>query len=209
MRCTASSTTPRIDGREAVALARFVPVAAAIAVTIATLAYPLLVYLGLQRVEPRWLALLLAGMALARAWVTRQRFWLAAAGGAALLGLASALGNAALPLKLYPVLVNGVFLSVFGASLRWPPSAVERIARLTEPNLPPVAVAYTRTVTQVWCGFFAVNGLAALATALWAPAAIWALYNGLIAYVLMGLLFSGEWLLRQRLKKQMTESVHD
>lgn len=184
---------------------RFVVVGALTAVT---LAYPLLVYLGLRHVEPRWLALLLVGVALARAWLTRQRFWLAAAAGAALLGLASVLGNAVLPLKLYPVLVNGVLLGVFGASLCWPPTAIERLARLTEPDLPPAAVAYTRAVTQVWCGFFAVNGLLALATALWAPAAIWALYNGLIAYLLIGLLFGGEWLLRQRLKKRLAGSAH-
>jgi uncharacterized membrane protein len=189
-------------------MTRFVAVGTTVAVGIATLAYPLLVYLGLQRVEPRWLALVLVGVPLARAWATRQRFWLAVAAGAGLLGLASALGNAVLPLKLYPVLVNGVLLCVFGASLRWPPSAIERLARLTEPNLPPAAVSYTRTVTQVWCGFFFVNGLIALATALWATAAIWALYNGLIAYVLIGLLFGGEWLTRQRLKKQIAGGAH-
>jgi len=190
------------------ALNRFTTVGVAVAVSAVTLAYPLLVYLGLQHLEPRWLALLLVGVALARAWLTRQRFWLAAAAGAALLGLASVLGNAVLPLKLYPVLVNGVLLGVFGASLYWPPSAIERLARLSEPNLPPAGVAYTRAVTQVWCGFFAVNGLLALATALWASAEIWALYNGLIAYVLIGLLFGGEWLLRQRRKKQIAGSVH-
>jgi len=179
-----------------------------VVVTIMTMVYPLLVYFGLQRIEPRWLALLLVGVALARAWLTRQRFWFAAAVGAMLLGLASVLGNAILPLKLYPVLVNGVLLCVFGASLRWPPSAIERLARLTEPNLPPAAIAYTRTVTQVWCGFFVVNGLLALATALWATVEIWSLYNGLIAYVLMGLLFGGEWLVRQRLKKQIAGGIH-
>ncbi len=57
---------------------------------------------------------------------------------------------------------------------------------------------YTRRVTQVWCGFFVLNGGLALCTALWASDAGWALYNGLVAYVLMGLLFAGEWLVRRR-----------
>ena len=40
----------------------------------------------------------------------------------------------------------------------------------------------------------------ALATALWASDKTWALYNGLIAYLLMGALFAGEWLVRGRVR---------
>ena len=108
----------------------------------------------------------------------------------------------ALPLKLYPVLVNAVLLIVFGLSLWRPPSVVERLARLTQPDLPPRGVAYTRQVTRVWCAFFVVNGGLAAATALWASDAVWALYNGLLAYGLMGALFAGEWLVRQRVMKR-------
>ena len=91
-------------------------------------------------------------------------------------------------------------LVVFATSLVFPPSAVERIARLTEPDLPPAGVAYTRRVTQVWCGFFIFNGALALVTALRMSDRAWALYNGLIAYGLIGLLFGAEWLVRQRVR---------
>ncbi|MGJ4749149.1 hypothetical protein ACQV5M_22485, partial [Leptospira sp. SA-E8] len=115
------------------------------------------------------------------------------------------------PLKLYPVLVNAVLLAVFAWSLRHPPAVIERLARLAEPALPPSGVAYTRGLTRVWCGFFIVNGLLALVTALWPRQAggdeIWALYNGLIAYLLMGLLFAGEWLLRPHLRRRMEGHV--
>jgi uncharacterized membrane protein len=67
--------------------------------------------------------------------------------------------------------------------------------------MPPHGVIYTRKVTWAWCGFFALNGTAALVTALWASERIWALYNGLVAYVLIGLLFAGEWLVRQRVMR--------
>lgn len=123
--------------------------------------------------------------------------------GFAALGLvALALwSNALLPLKLYPVLVNLAFLIAFAWSLGTSQSMVERLARLTEPDLPPAGVAYTRTVTWVWCVFFVVNGAIALATALWASEAVWSLYNGVIAYVLMGLLFGIEYLVRLRIKR--------
>jgi uncharacterized membrane protein len=79
---------------------------------------------------------------------------------------------------------------------------VERLARLQQPDLPPQGVRYTRRVTQVWCGFFIINGSIALITALWSSFAWWSLYNGLIAYVLMGLLFAGEYLIRRRTQKR-------
>jgi uncharacterized membrane protein len=110
--------------------------------------------------------------------------------------------NALLPLKLYPVAVSAVFLGIFGYSLLAPPSVIERIARGRGPALPPFVVAYTRRVTQVWCGFFMLNGGIAFATALWAPAAVWSLYTGVISYALMGLLFAAEYVVRIQVKKR-------
>lgn len=168
-----------------------------------SIAYPVVVYLALGHVSPRWIALLLVALALARAWVTREAFWLAAAALAGVLALAGALGDRWGPLKLYPALVNLVMLGLFATSLWRGPSVVERLARLREPHFPPAAIAYTRRVTQVWCGFFVVNGLVAVATALWASAATWALYNGLLSYVAMGLLMGGEWLVRRRVRARI------
>jgi uncharacterized membrane protein len=103
--------------------------------------------------------------------------------------------NALLPLKLYPAMVSAAFLGVFAY-------VIERMARGRGPELPPFVVAYTRRVTQVWCAFFLLNGSIALGTALWAPAAIWSLYTGIISYVLMGLLFAAEYLVRIQVKKR-------
>lgn len=162
-----------------------------------SLAYPLAVYLLLGRFEPRWLALLLCLLAVLRAIAAREALWLWAALATGGLAAWASLGNAVLPLKLYPVLVNAALLLVFGLSLRFGPPVAERLARLRDPVLPPAAVAYTRRVTQVWCGFFACNGAIALATALWASERTWALYNGLVAYILIGTLFAIEWLVRR------------
>jgi uncharacterized membrane protein len=102
--------------------------------------------------------------------------------------------------RLYPAMVNGLLLAVFVASLVHPPSAIERVARLQDPDLPEYAVAYTRRVTQVWCGFFLGNGLVALYTAIHSPLEIWTLYNGLIAYLLMGIVFAAEYAVRLRVR---------
>ncbi|MEG1971468.1 MAG: hypothetical protein RR101_15260, partial [Burkholderiaceae bacterium] len=82
-----------------------------------TLAYPLMIGLGLAQAEPRWLALVLAGLALIRAWGSREPMWLVAAAGALLLSILAAASNQAWPLKLYPVLVNAAMLAAFGLSL--------------------------------------------------------------------------------------------
>lgn len=165
-----------------------------------TVLYPLGVYLAMGHVAPQWLAVLLVALAVLRAVAARDRFWWYAAAGAFVLALAALLGNDWLPLKLYPVLVNGVLLIVFGVSLLYPLTAIERLARLHEPDLPPSGVRYTRHVTEVWCGFFVINGGIALYTALYCSEATWAFYNGLIAYLLMGALFGGELLLRRRIR---------
>jgi len=178
------------------------PLLAAVLLAV-SLAYPVVVYLALGHVSPRWIALLLVVLALARAWVTRESFWLGAAALATLLAAASFLGDFWGPLKLYPALVNAVMFGLFAMSLWRGPSVVERLARLREPDFPPAAVAYTRRVTQVWCGFFVVNGLVAVATALWASTAVWTLYNGLLSYVAMGALMGGEWLVRQRVRARI------
>jgi uncharacterized membrane protein len=168
-----------------------------------TLVYPLGVWFGHGQIEPRFLSVLLVlvGVAqLQRLKISQVgRCWLA---GTLLLFWLAVWSNGLLPLRLYPVLVNAALLSVFTSSLITPPSIIERLARIREPNLPICAINYTRRVTQVWCIFFAANGTIALITALWSSPAVWILYNGIIAYLIMGFLFAGEHVVRWRFKRQ-------
>lgn len=168
---------------------------------IATLAYPVLVYVSIGHLPAHWMALLLLTLAVGRAMTAKQKFWWIVAAGAAMLGVASMLRTDALAVKLYPLLVNMVLLGVFTYSLWQPPSVVERLARLQEPDLPASGVQYTRRVTQVWCVFFLMNGAMAAYTAACASDAQWALYNGAIAYVLMGCVMVVEWCVRQRVRQ--------
>lgn len=169
-----------------------------------TLLYPLAVYLGLQTFDPRYLVVMLLVLAAARLLTADKQtplnhwLWLPLLG---ILALWSWLTNSALGLKFYPVLVNACLLVFFAWSLKVPPSMIERLARVQDPDLPARGVHYTRQVTKVWCGFFIINGSIALGTAVYASDAVWAAYNGLIAYLAMGTLFAGEWLVRQRVMR--------
>lgn len=167
-------------------------------------ATPGLIYLGLRFFEP-WLmgALLLVLLLLRHGTQARQflhtmpsaeRLLLLAL---VLFSLGITLSNSETLLRLYPTLMAWGMATVFARSLRHPPSVIERIARLSEPELSAAGVQYTRRVTQVWLGFMLINGAIALATS-FASREIWVLWNGLIAYLLMGALFAGEWLCRRR-----------
>ena len=101
----------------------------------------------------------------------------------------------------YPVWVNGLLLLLFGLSLTQKQSLIERLARLQHPDLPPEGVAYTRRVTQIWCGFFILNGATAAILAGLQYYDWWAAYTGIVSYVLMGVLFTGEWIYRKLVLK--------
>ena len=170
------------------------------------IAYPLLVYFGLQFIQPRYLALLLIAALLLRA-PHAARNLLSGFGGAerlmlgALLGLSVLAGvaNSETLLRLYPFAMNLGMFALFALSLKRPPSMIERLARLEEPDLSAAAVRYTRDLSIIWCVFLSANACIALYTALWTSREIWALYNALIAYMLMGALLLGERLLRRKL----------
>ncbi|MGR8951568.1 MAG: hypothetical protein ACU83V_04045 [Gammaproteobacteria bacterium] len=174
-----------------------------IVVGLLTLAYPFGVYFGIRYFEPwKMAAVLIALLALRQAAGAYQmRGSLLLLGGGLAFGAVAVWRNDLITLRLYPVVVNGVMLAAFAWSLRRPPTVVERLARLRDPDLPPSGILYTRRVTQVWCGFFILNGGIALATALWASVELWSLYNGLIAYLLMGVLFGGEYWVRLKTQK--------
>jgi len=126
-------------------------------------------------------------------------FTLAAAGA---IGFLVVVSNSELFLRFYPVCISGLMLALFFVSLLRPPTIIERIARFKDPNLPDAAIRYTRNVTIIWCVFFVFNGGAALYTTLYTSLETWALYNGVISYVLMGLLFAGEYLVRKRFQNR-------
>lgn len=104
-------------------------------------------------------------------------------------------------LMYYPVAVNITLLAVFSYSLYRPPSVIEQLARLQTPDLSPHGQRYTFRVTQVWCLFFILNGTIALLTTLSGDVTLWALWNGFISYLLIGLLFAGEWCVRRRVQR--------
>ncbi len=169
-----------------------------------TMLYPFIVYFGLTEFSVKEVSILLI-VVLGLRFVFTVKRERRSARVVAILAIVlltfSLVFEQAIGLLFYPVVVNLSLALIFTASIINPPTAIERLARIQEPNLSPFAVQYTATVTKVWVGFFILNGTIACYTALANDIALWTLYNGCISYMLMGLLFTVEYLIRQRVKK--------
>ncbi len=171
--------------------------------------YPIIVYFGLEYFEARMIAFALIIIALARLFLVRRWKFLAAGmpqtylivAALLLVAISAMASNSPILLQYYPVCLNALMLALFLFSLFRPPSIIEQIARMKEPDLPPAAIPYTRKVTMVWCGFFTFNGAMALYTVLDTSLDFWAIYNGVVSYCLMGFLFAGELIIRRYIRR--------
>jgi len=124
------------------------------------------------------------------------------------VGLACLLSNQKVFLKLYPILMNAVALVMFGVSLFFPPPIIFRFAVLMDKSIPGSLAEkqienYCRKVTLVWCGFFVLNGGIAAWTVFYGSDVVWSVYNGGISYVLMGLIFAFEYVIRRMVQKKL------
>jgi len=99
---------------------------------------------------------------------------------------------------LLPAAIYLCLACLFGHTLLSPPSLCERLVRLQFPELEPGIAEYLQQVTQTWTWFFAVNVPLCALLPLLAGQQIWALYTGVLVYLLMGLLVVGEWLYRRK-----------
>jgi uncharacterized membrane protein len=169
--------------------------------------YPFAVYVGLNKLKPEYLALTLIALVLMRVFLVRTSLktlpWIMPASmlGIAAIGL-SVLTDSTIGFKLYPLAINFSMLVVFVYSYFKPPTVIETFARLSEKSLSPQAIRYTARVTLVWCLFFIVNGLVSVYTAIFTSIDIWMIYNGLLSYILMGILMLIEYLVRLKVKKK-------
>lgn len=114
-------------------------------------------------------------------------------------------------LKIYSVIISATLLFVFGSTLFMPPNIIFRFATLSDKTIKGSPVEdkvynYCKKVTIIWCCFFIINGTTSALTTFAdkifgvspeTARLIWAVYNGGISYVFMGMLFIGELIVRK------------
>lgn len=124
-----------------------------------------------------------------------------------------AAAHAAPPLSwlpyLPPVAINLLLCWLFGRTLapgREPLIAL--FARMEQGELDARLARYTRCLTGVWTGFFALMALACVALAVFAPLWLWSLFANVLNYLLAALLFVGEYAWRRlRLRRYRHASL--
>lgn len=132
-------------------------------------------------------------------------------------GLLCFFTNEKIFLKLYSVAISVTLLLVFGSTLFSPPNIIFRFALLGDKSIKNSPAekkveAYCRKVCIVWCVFFICNGTVSVLTAFassvfslseQAADSLWSIYNGGISYVLMGMIFTVEFIIRKMVDKKM------
>lgn len=163
-------------------------------------AYPVLSHLAALDGEWCWSA---AGLALL-GWAAaslRLRPAAAALVGSLTLAVAWAAGARFPQALLYapPLAIYLGLGALFAATLRpGREPLVSAFARLEhDGGLPADVARYTRTLTVLWTGFFAVMAGTSLFLALHGPVALWSLFTNGISYALLALFFAGEYLFRR------------
>ena len=197
------------------------PVAGKIFFTAISVLYPVIVYCGYRYwgLSPRRLSLMLLALAFyhflnftrSKSQVERGRTGIFVV-LILVCALVAFLADNILFVKFYPVLVNLSLLSFFGFTLWRPPSFAFRMASLHNKSLEKsplfkAVVRYCQKVTIAWCVFFVVNGSIAAFTVFVGSDKIWSLYNGLISYILIGLFFMVEYLVRKMVQSKMQSYV--
>ena len=104
-------------------------------------------------------------------------------------------------LKFYRPICNIFMFLVFFTSLFAKETIIQKIARACGDKLEKPAWLYTRRVTYAWCIFTFLNFLISVWT-IFLSDKIWFIYNGFIAYILIGLMFVIEYIIRIILKKR-------
>lgn len=167
--------------------------------------YPFVVYLLLDNVAYPYLVVVFGAVAALRLLFLKHLSSWAVVGGmlCLLVFCVFAFMDPQLTvLKLYPTLINIGAAAYCIYTLIYPPSAIQRLSQLIGMQVDGPAVPYTRRLTMVWTGFFLISAGIATYTALAASTGTWAWYNGLVSYLLIGLLIAGEYPIRLMYQKR-------
>lgn len=104
-------------------------------------------------------------------------------------------------LKFYPICITLVFLGLFGGSLIKKDPIVVHFATMIQPQIndhpgKDKIIKYCKIVTWVWCLWFVISLGINVYLIIGGTTNQWAVYNGLICYIVQGSIFVGEFIIR-------------
>lgn len=162
------------------------------------LLYPYLIYKsiesGVSWIAPVIFSLIFIKQAIQANRDSQRAFKL----GIAVLLLFGAYYLQSITAKALPIFIQLMLMYVFGRTLLKDnaPCLIERMVRLQYPEFPDYVSPYLINLTRLWTLFFAVNVIACLVLAIWSTDYWWAIYNGIIIYLMIVILMVGEYIYR-------------
>lgn len=99
-------------------------------------------------------------------------------------------------LLVLPSATQGAFGLAFLRSLSGVP-LIEHFARMVKPELSAGELAHCRVWTRIWGIYLLALAAIGLCLARWAPLGVWTVYVGVVSYVLVGVLFAVEYVIRK------------
>ncbi|ASG68888.1 hypothetical protein CDV26_11325 [Francisella halioticida] len=169
-----------------------------------TILYPFIVFVGIKSLSLKYIGLLIALLFCLRSLIIKDKniIWKVICIMGVVLAITAALINNIIVMQLYPIFVNIILFGIFSYSLFQEKSIITKFAeRVNKLPLPTYAIKYTWCVTFSWCIFFCLNALVSTFT-VFGSIEIWTLYNGLISYLLIGLLATIEIIIRFFIRRQ-------
>lgn len=103
--------------------------------------------------------------------------------------------------KYYPVIINFILFCIFFGSTFRKETVIQQMAKLMEPNIKPKALEYTRNLTYVWSVFMLINFIISFVT-VFLSEKCWAIYNGFLSYLFVGVFFIIEYIVRMKFKNK-------
>lgn len=169
-----------------------------IAIVGVVIAYPFFSAWAIHEGLNRPILLLIVALSAWRTFRTDKPAIRMAYGGSALLLALGAMAAETVTIRLIPSIVYLTLAALFGYTLQYPPSLLERMVRLQFPEFKPGIAEYLRQLTLLWVGFFGVNAVFCVILALFADERLWMIYTGFWVYLLMACLVIGEYIYRPR-----------
>jgi uncharacterized membrane protein len=99
-------------------------------------------------------------------------------------------------LLMLPSATQGTFGFAFLRSLSGTP-LIEHFARMVKPELSAAELAHCRGWTRIWGIYLLALAAIGLVLARWATLTVWTVYVGVLSYVLVGVLFAVEYVIRK------------
>ena len=121
--------------------------------------------------------------------------------GAGVIALLALVFNSETVIKIYPICITIVFLGLFGGSLIRKKPIVVHFAEMmdssikTHPGRAEIE-RYCKNVTVIWCVWFVISLAINTYLVICGTTKQWTYFNGLVCYIVQGMLFAGEIIIR-------------